>query len=149
MKYALSTLQAGKKITNSEDPYMVRLVTSRIIGSHCFFIRASPRENMSSDRRPKLDYGDAQFDQGLRCPLTESFDTMKCITKGNVLVILCACCACSKALFRLTLREREREREREISNEMTTSVRFRLSYDHLNWILSPLKLMIVQQKMHG
>ena len=32
---------------------------------------------------------------------------------------------------------------------MNTSVRLYLSYNHLDWILLPLNLIIVQQKIHN
>ena len=35
--------------------------------------------SMFGQRRPRSDCGDAQSDQGLRCPLTKSLDTRECI----------------------------------------------------------------------
>ena len=47
-------------------------------------IWAEPSENGSSgicgQRRPRSDCADAQSDQGLCCPLTESLDTVECIS---------------------------------------------------------------------
>ena len=49
----------------------------------CFdIIWATPCENMSTgicgQRMPRSDCASAQSDQGLRCPLTESLDTIEC-----------------------------------------------------------------------
>ena len=47
------------------------------------YILAAPSENLSSDicgqRRPRSACAYAQSDQGLRCPLTESLDTIESI----------------------------------------------------------------------
>ena len=65
---------------------------------------------LHGQRRPRSDCADAQFEQGLSCPLLESLGTKECSvnSKGrmtlrvNRMMWFRTFCACSKAHFRLT-----------------------------------------------
>ena len=58
-------------------------------------------ENVSSSicgqRRPRSDCADAQSDQGIRCPLTESLDTKECMNGKQKPGLFCACAGWSES----------------------------------------------------
>ena len=71
------------KDTVSQTPSKKRSYQSRQVK---MFLRG-----MRGQRRPRSDFANAQSDQGLRCPHTESLDTIECFNRTNARMRLCAC----------------------------------------------------------